>query len=255
MSIGVSRIQAALAAATQETTLTLANLNFDFSLVKVEAPVEFHGLGSALSTRRRNASESGDHHRTARKLGSLFEQMLPHTPYLFKAYGNRVSEVAKSTTGTSKGRTSYGPFADYAGIDGTNIWAAATSGNAAIAVHLLACMLARIWKASEAIGVWEQIIAARKQELSAFDETGSIHIQSLVTSQLSLSRDQLSEWDASARSWLRTADEAKALNQKQLMLIVENVNIPVSFPALFARCTSGSPQPRSTGKWMSILAS
>jgi hypothetical protein len=228
MSAGVGKIQAALAVATQETTLALANLNFDFSLVKVEAPVEFHGLGSVLSARRRNASESGDHHKTARKLGSLFEQMLPDTPNLFKAYGLRVSEIAKSPSGAPKGGKSFGPFADYAGIDGTNIWAAATSGNAAIAVHLLACMLARIWKASEAISLWEQIIAARKQELSTFDDSGSIHIQSLVTSQLTLSRAQLAEWDASARAWLQTGDEAKALNQKQLMLIVEIVNIPVS---------------------------
>lgn len=238
MSTAISKVQAVLTAATQETTLALANVNFDFSLFKVEAPVEFHGLGATLSTKRRNDSESGDHHRTARKLGSLFEQMLPDTPNLFKAYGLRVSDIAKTSSGTSKSGKSYGPFADFVGIDGTNIWAAATSGKASIAVHLLACMLARIWKASEAISVWEQIIAARKQELSTFDETGSIHIQSLVVSQLTLSREQLSEWDASARAWLRTADEAKALNQKQLMLIVENVNIPVSFPAFLIRCIS-----------------
>jgi hypothetical protein len=229
MASAIGKLQAALAVATQETTFALFNLNFDFSLVKVDAPIEFHGLGAALSTKRRNASESGDHHRTARKLGSLFEQTLPDTPNLFKAYGLRVSEIAQSPAGTAKGAKSFGPFADYVGIDGTNIWAAATSGNSAIAVHLLACMLARIWKASEAIGLWEQIITARKQELSTFDETGSIHIQSLVTSQLTLTRDQISEWDASARAWLRTADEAKAVAQKQLMLIVENVNIPVSF--------------------------
>lgn len=240
MAVAVGKVQAALTAATQETTLALANLNFDFSLVKVEAPVEYRGLGAALSIKRRNASESGDHHRTARKLGSLFEQMLPDTPSLFKAYGNRVSEIAKSISDTSQTGASCGPFADYVGIDGTNIWAAATSGKAAIAVHLLACMLARIWKAPEAIGVWEQIIAARKQELSTFDETESILIQSLVTSQLSLSRDQLSEWDASARAWLRTADEVKAFTQKQLMLIVENVNIPVSFHPSFSSALLGN---------------
>jgi len=182
MSTAVGKIQTALAVANQETTLALANLNFDFLLVKVEAPVEFHGLGAALSTKRLNASESGDHHRTARKLGSLFEQMLQDALNFLRAYGLRVSEIAKSASGTVKGGKSYGPFGDYVGVDGTNIWAAATLGNAAIAVHLLACMLARIWKALEAISVWEQIIAARKQELSTFDETGSIHIQSLVTS-------------------------------------------------------------------------
>ncbi|KAH8659209.1 hypothetical protein BGZ60DRAFT_120559 [Tricladium varicosporioides] len=228
MASAVGKIQAALAAATQETTLALANFNFDFSLVKVEAPVEFQPLGAALSIKRRTASESGDHHRTARKLGSLFEQIIPDTPRLFAAYGNRVSEIASSPAGKAKGSQPFGPFSDFAGIDGTNIWAAATSGTPAIAVHLLACMLARIWKASEAIALWEQIIAARKQELAAFDETGSIPIQSLVTSQLTVTREQISAWDASARAWLRTADETKAVSQKQLMLIIENVNIPVN---------------------------
>ena len=38
------------------------------------------------------------------------------------------------------GSKSDGPFADHVGADSTTIWAAATSGTEAIAVHLLACM-------------------------------------------------------------------------------------------------------------------
>ena len=69
----VGRIQAAWAAASNETTLALANVNFDFSLIKVEAPVEYKDLGAALSTKRRSAAEQGASHSTARKLGCLFE--------------------------------------------------------------------------------------------------------------------------------------------------------------------------------------
>lgn len=224
----VGKIQAAWAAASNETTLALANLNFDFSLIKVEAPVEFKDLGAALSIKRRSAAEHGTSHSTARKLGSLFEQILPSTPRLFKAYGLRASEIAQSPLVNPKGNKAYGPFAEHTGVDGTTIWAAATSGTSALAVHLLACMLARIWSASEAIGIWEQILVARKKELLDFSDTGAIHLQSLAAAQLSLSREQLADWDASARAWLRAADAVKKIRQKQLNLIVENLDIPVN---------------------------
>lgn len=224
----IGKIQAAWAAASNETTLALANFNFDFSLIKVEAPVEFKELGAALSTKRRSAAEHGTSHMTARKLGSLFEQLLPSTPRLFRAYGLRASEIAQSPSVNPKGNKAYGPFAEHIGVDGTSIWAAATSGSGALAVHLLACMLARIWSASEAIGIWEQILAARKRELLEFSESGAIHLQSLAAAQLSLSREQLADWDASARAWLRAADSVKKIRQKQLTLIVENLNIPVN---------------------------
>jgi hypothetical protein len=43
-----------------------------------------------------------------------------------------------------------------------------------------------------------------------------------------ISRTQLAKWDASARSWLLTADEATIAKHKQLQLILKNVNIPVN---------------------------
>ena len=89
-------------------------------------------------------------------------------------------------------------------------------------------MLARIWSASEAIGIWEQILTERKKKLLEFSDTGEIHLQSLAAAQLSLSREQLADWDASARAWLRTADATKNIHQKKLNLIVENLNIPVN---------------------------
>ena len=224
----IGKIQAAWAAASIDTTVALANLNFDFSLIKVEAPVEFKELGAALSTKRRSAAEHGTSHMTARKLGSLFEQFLPPTPRLFRAYGLRASNIVQSQLVNPKGNKSYGPFAEHSGVDATSIWAAATSGSSALAVHLLACMLARIWSASEAIGIWEQILAARRKELLEFSESGAIHLQSLAAAQLSLSREQLADWDASARAWLRAADTVEKFRQKQLILIVENLNIPVN---------------------------
>ena len=158
------RIQGALTALNQDTTFALANSNIEFSLVRIEASAEYKGLGAALSNRRRSAAEYGTSHRTARKLGALFEQILPSTPSLFKAYCLRASEIAQSPLVNPKGSQAYGPFAEHIGVDGTNIWAAATSGKGAVAIHLLACMLARLWPASEAIAIWEQILEERKKE-------------------------------------------------------------------------------------------
>lgn len=39
-------------------------------------------------------AEDGPLHRTARKLGALFEQILPPIKTLIKAYGVRVSEIS-----------------------------------------------------------------------------------------------------------------------------------------------------------------
>jgi len=43
-----------------------------------------------------------------------------------------------------------------------------------------------------------------------------------------VTRDQLAKWDASARAWILTADEAYRFSQKQLLLIIDNVGIPVN---------------------------
>ena len=38
----------------------------------------------------------------------------------------------------------------------------------------------------------------------------------------------MADWDASARAWLRAADEAKKLSQEQLILIIQNLTTPVN---------------------------
>jgi len=101
--------------------------------------VEYHGLGASLNRKRRDVAESGSAHIAARKLGALFQSIIPETPHLIEAYGNRASEIARAAVAPSN--ASKGIFSDYVGPDGTSIWAAATSGKAAVAIHLLACML------------------------------------------------------------------------------------------------------------------
>ena len=90
----ISKIAASAVSATNEVNLGLAHFNIDFSLVKVEAPVEYRGLRNALSRRRIENAEQGPVHRTARRLGALFESILPSIKTLAEAYGRRASEIA-----------------------------------------------------------------------------------------------------------------------------------------------------------------
>jgi hypothetical protein len=136
MSSAISKLTTAALSATQETTFALASINFDFSLQKVQPPEEFRELGACLSKKRREIAEDGFQHVTARKLGALFHSVIPSVPRLLAAYGTRVSEIAKMPNVNPKGSRSDGPFADLVGADGTSIWAAATSGSSAIAIHL-----------------------------------------------------------------------------------------------------------------------
>ncbi|KAH0565865.1 hypothetical protein GP486_000743 [Trichoglossum hirsutum] len=227
MSLG--SLNTALGSFHNENVLTLARINFDFSLFKVEAPKEFDGLGASLSTQRRKDAEDGTFHQTARKLGALFEQLLPPIPALVKAYGQRVSEISRSPTANPPASWADGVFTNQVGADGTAIWAAATSGSSAIAVNLLACMLARIWPGPEAISVWVELVAGRKREIeTSHDSSDASNLSTVAAARQELTRDQLARWDASARAWIRAADEAKKKNQQQLMLIIYNVAIPVS---------------------------
>ncbi|KAK2729017.1 uncharacterized protein CKAH01_10588 [Colletotrichum kahawae] len=225
----ISKLNAALVSVPQELTVAAANFNLDFSLMKVEAPKEFLGVGDSLSDHRRGEAEEGQSHITARKLGALFESLVPPVPNLYQAYGRRASSISsRSKSKWSSGLDSR-IFAAQAGPDGTSIWAAATSGRGAIAVHLLACMLARIWKSHEAISLWVELVDRRKQEIvQQYDTTNIMEIGSLMASKQTFSRQHLASWDASARSWLQTADSDRRLQQTQLMLIISNVRLPVN---------------------------
>ncbi|CAI6339428.1 unnamed protein product [Periconia digitata] len=220
-----SKFNQALVSVPQELTVAAANFNLDFSLMRVEAPKEFLGVGDALSTRRRGEAEEGQAHITARKLGALFETKAPSVPYLYQAYGKRASDISRRSKTESNNGLNPGIFASQAGPDGTSIWAAATSGPGAIAVHLLACMLARMWKSHEAISLWTELVERRKQEIT---ESPMENIATIMASKQSFARQELAAWDSSARSWLQTADTDRRLQQTQLMLIINYVRLPVN---------------------------
>jgi hypothetical protein len=102
-----------------ENSVSLANLNVDFTLIKLEAPPEFLDVGRTISHSRKSSAEDGLVHKTARKLGALFTSKMPSTPELYRAYGKRVSEISQSATANPQPTTKDGLFASYVGADST----------------------------------------------------------------------------------------------------------------------------------------
>ena len=196
----IGRIGLAAANATQETNAALAHLTFDFSLVKVQAPSEYGPLGSSLSKKRRRNAEDNSMHTTAQQLGALFADDLPDTPSLIQAYGLRASQIAENPKVKPQATASYGAFAEYAGADGTSIWAAATSRRGALAAHLLACLLSKVWSPSEATSIWSELVSTRQAILHDRVQEEHFHFNFLTAARIEISRERLAEWDASARS-------------------------------------------------------
>ncbi|PGH07739.1 hypothetical protein AJ80_07944 [Polytolypa hystricis UAMH7299] len=226
--MSISKLNASWLSGHNENTLALANLNFDFSVFKVEPPPEYDGLRVALSSSRREAAEDGDLHQTARRLSALFRPLLPKTPTLIKAYGTRVSEISKKPTpNRNVGLRFSAMFSDWVGIDATSIWAAATSGPGAISAHLLACMIARVFTTSEATSIWYELVERRKEQLEKMVAEGMADISDELASRCNVSRAQLAEWDASARAWLQSADQIMTEKQSRLTRALEGLRLPV----------------------------
>ena len=204
-------------------------MSVDFSLIKVEAPTELQPLRGVLSKKRIKSAEHGSLHILARRLGALFDGLVGDTPNLRKAYGMRASEIALAASAGQKQLSLYSIFADQVGVDGATIWAAATSGKNALRMHLLACMLARMWTAQEATAIWVELVAERQLILRKEMEEEGGHITNLAQAAALMPIDELhlSEWDASARAWLQTADEVYKLKQVQLMLILKSTSLSV----------------------------
>ncbi|KAI0430032.1 hypothetical protein F5Y09DRAFT_308589 [Xylaria sp. FL1042] len=230
----LGKINNSLVSATNENTLALANLNFDFSMVKIQAPKEYAELGHALGVVRRESAENGTAHRTARKLGALFEALMPSTPKLIAAYGTRCSEIMQTPGVNPSGTTErHGAFACFVGADATSIWAAATSGATSISIHLLACLLARAFNdPAQAASVWAELVAERQREIlstTLYDASLNLtQIAALNAANQEISRQDLRRWDASARAWLQTADSTKNKEYTQLKLILKNITLPVT---------------------------
>jgi hypothetical protein len=93
MANPIGKFTAALVTAQNENSLSLASLNLDFTLVKLEAPAESKGLGMMISKQRKKDAADGTLHKCARKLGALLEAIFLSPPSCFKhmATGSQIS--------------------------------------------------------------------------------------------------------------------------------------------------------------------
>lgn len=212
--------------------MAAANINFDFTLVKLEAPAEYKTVGRLLTPKRVREAEDGPTHVTANRLGALFQGIWPETPNLIKAYGTRASEileeVLEAESHSASGSRNNWIRTEFGGVDATSIWAAATSNRSALPVHLLACIIARMLTHSEAISLWAEIVSERKMEIMSDIEKG-VQVPMALASAVrqEITRDHLGNWDASARAWLQTADTSRQRQYKQFLLIIKNLSIAV----------------------------
>jgi hypothetical protein len=138
-------------------------------------------------------------HTVARKLGALFAGEVPAVPNLISAYGTRASEISHNPKANPECSRTYSAFADHVGSDATSLWAAATSGNRTITIHLLGCMLARIWSSATAISIWTELVVDRKVQLQQRFEAHEFQISNATSARIEITRDQLAVCDNSAR--------------------------------------------------------
>jgi hypothetical protein len=153
-------------------------------------------------------------------------------PALLKAYGTRASEIACEVDAAQNAPRSIvdGIFGPHLGVDSTSIWAAANIGTSALLMHLLACMLARIWSAQEATAIWAEIIDTRRQKIKVNapenSKASSLFAQHAAIYDVEWSTIQ--NWDANARAWLQIADSSShKMQQKQIELIANNLSIAI----------------------------
>ncbi|RSL88547.1 hypothetical protein CEP51_001708 [Fusarium floridanum] len=227
----INKLVASAASVQNEVSLAAANLNLDFTLIRLEAPKEFRGIDNSLSDVRRENAERGTLHRTARKLGALFDGVPPPAEHLLSAYGKRVSEICERTQIDPKERSRHGIFSRFVGPDSTSLWAAATSGANAIAIHLLASMIAGVFDRTQSVSLWLQLIERRKAEIESTidkERDAAKAMKTALATQQEFTRDELAAWDNSARSWIDTAHTAMAEQRRAVLLYSDEAGAPVN---------------------------
>jgi hypothetical protein len=127
-----------------------------------------------------------------------------------------------------KGSVKDGLFFSQVGLDGTGLWAAVTSRTEAISMHLFACELSHIWSGLEATSIWVQIVEDRNKEIEGRMDDEGMQYPTLAAARDDITREQFTDWRASARSWLYEADKVQQTQQQQSFLILNNIEVAVN---------------------------
>ncbi|KXX82410.1 hypothetical protein MMYC01_201361 [Madurella mycetomatis] len=228
----ISKFFASAVGVQNELSIAAANFNLDFTLVKLEAPEAFRGVSQSLTQKRREDAEDGTLHRTARKLGALFSGITPMAPDLLNAYGKRVSEICEEAhKANTKNRVKRHLLSDIFGTDSASLWAAATSGENAIAVHLLACLIARMFDSIRAVSIWVELVEERKRRIRTeiANEPDKLKAMTMdLAAKQDISIRELGMWDNSCRSWIQTADTIKIQEHKRALASTDHAGMPVN---------------------------
>ena len=207
------KIQGALTVATQETTLALANVNVDFSLVRIEAPAEYRRW-----IYPRNGSKTRRHFPRHSTIYAKFVQGVRPSGLQYCAVS---FDQSQRWVGLRPIRwICWRGWHKHLGC--SNFWKECCSNPL---VSMYACEGMECFGGHQYLG-----INCRGKEKRTLDLGWKrrIPLRMFTTGRVSITREHLAEWDASTCAWLRAADTAKEFNQTQLRLIIENFNIPVN---------------------------
>ena len=76
------------------------------------------------------------------------------------------------------------------------------------------------------VAAWIELIKTRQQQVRKQAEADGIGLsETVIAARQDIQREDLRAFDNSVRSWLKTADEVKAKERKQLDLIIDNIGI------------------------------
>ncbi|KAF7881369.1 uncharacterized protein EAF01_011880 [Botrytis porri] len=235
----ISKVVASVATLQNETTFALSKFNLDFTIIKLEAPKDYKSVEESISSARKHNAEAGGLHKTARKLGALFDGKAPLAPELFRDYGTGVSELCEIERLNPTGKSRHALFSKHVGADSTSIWAAVTSGDGAVAVHLLACMIARMFTGPQAISLWMALIEKRKEEIGEGIANTTDQMKAIAAAcaaQQEVRREEIADWDSSARSWIQSADLIKVKEHSRAMLMTDASGLEVNNESNTYRC-------------------
>ena len=88
-------------------------------------------------------------------------------------------------------------------------------------------MIARSFKVPEAISIWFELVEIRKEQIKQNKSEGLADVFEIFAGRCTVTRENLAEWDASARAWLRSADQAMSEKQTQLMRALEGLSLSI----------------------------
>lgn len=85
-----------------------------------------------------------------------------------------------------------------------------------------------MFSSTEAVSIWVGLVNNRRREIDTGINEAFVPAAALFASQITVSMEQLADWDNSARAWIRRGDEIKKKERIQQILIFNNLDASVN---------------------------